>query len=120
MKRLLIIGLVMTILMALVVSVATTLAHEQERFNRHPVDRESCESALEGVYDQLENRGTVNPRLVANAESKCGLNDGGLLACLEAGGFLTWVTRPGFEGMICLVGTPVPPPGSIHEDSIVL
>lgn len=41
----------------------------------HPVglETESCQSALAGAEEQLADRGTINPRLLANVEDKCGV-----------------------------------------------
>lgn len=109
MKYLTTIGAIMMATLLLVVFGTIAMAHERERFHKHPVDQESCESALEGIFDQIENRGTVNPRLVENAESKCGF-DGDLLGCIGEGGELVWSERAG--ELICLTAEPVPPPAT--------
>ena len=61
---------------ALVILTSVAIAHINPKGKQtHPIgiDTESCQDALAGAEEQLQDRGEVNPRLLANIEDKCGV-----------------------------------------------
>ncbi|MBI2075837.1 MAG: hypothetical protein HYT72_01145 [Candidatus Aenigmarchaeota archaeon] len=72
-KSAIIFGLIVAL--GLVAFTTVAIAHINPQGKQtHPVglDTESCQDAYAGAEEQLADRGTINPRLLANIEDKCG------------------------------------------------
>jgi len=72
-KSAIILGL--TAVLLLVTFAAVAIAHINPQGKQtHPVgiETESCQDAYAGAEEQFQDRGYVNPRLLANIEDKCG------------------------------------------------
>ena len=65
----------LTAVLFLVTFAAVAIAHINPQGKQtHPVgiETESCQDAYAGAEEQFQDRGYVNPRLLANIEDKCG------------------------------------------------
>ena len=72
-KSVIIFGLITVI--ALATFAVVSIAHINSQGKQtHPVgiETESCQDAYAGAEEQFQDRGEVNPRLLANIEDKCG------------------------------------------------
>src|SRR3989344_2542196 len=66
-------GLIAVLVLAASAVVVTAHINPQGK-QTHPVgiETESCQDAYAGAEEQFQDRGEVNPRLLANIEDKCG------------------------------------------------
>ena len=73
-KSAIIFGLVAVLALATFAVVGIAHINPQGK-QTHPqgLDTESCQDAVAGAREQLQDRGDVNPRLLANIEDKCGV-----------------------------------------------
>ncbi len=68
-------GLIAALVMAAFAFAGVAAAHVNPQGKQtHPVgiETESCQDAYAGAEEQFQDRGAVNPRLLANIEDKCG------------------------------------------------
>ena len=72
-----IIFVLVAVLILIAFSIVSSAHTNPQGKQTHPVglETESCQDALAGAEEQLADRGKVNPRLLANIEDKCGVEE---------------------------------------------